>query len=59
MANQNPDEGNTAERERASDTEDAAAVHPTDDEERSKDDKDQTVDETSEDSYPASDPPSW
>ena len=59
MANRNPNDENTAERDSSPDSEDAAAVHPTDDEEASKDEKDDTVDETSADSYPASDPPSW
>jgi hypothetical protein len=46
-------------KERASNPDDVAAKHPTKDEEQSKEERDESVDESSADSFPGSDPPSW
>ena len=40
-------------------SEDPAATHPTRDEDRKKSKRDDAVDESSEDSFPSSDAPSW
>ena len=36
-----------------------AATHPTKDEDQEKDERDDAIDESSADSFPSSDPPSW
>jgi hypothetical protein len=49
----------TTNADRPDKPEDAAAVHPTDDEEQDRKKRDDSVDESSADSFPSSDPPSW
>jgi hypothetical protein len=38
---------------------DAAATHPTKDEDQDESERDDAAEEAAEDSFPASDPPSW
>ena len=46
-------------KDRADDSEDTAAVHPTKDEDQKEGERDETVDEAADDSFPSSDAPSW
>lgn len=46
-------------KDRPDNPEDVAATHPTKEEDQSKEEKDDAVDEASADSFPTSDAPSW
>lgn len=52
-------EASPGPEERASNPEDIAATHPTEDEDQNKEERDDAADETSADSFPSSDAPSW
>jgi hypothetical protein len=48
-----------AESDRQRDESKEAATHPTPEDEATDKDREDSVDETAEDTFPASDPPAW